>query len=229
MNGGITGLFPAAARWLEGIHIARVKSVQDPDSKGRIQVQLMAADPDGDALIWARVAVPYAGDNFGAFLIPDVDQEVIVAFLAGDTASPIVVGALWNGATSLPETLGGDHVDRWTLTGKNGTRIAIVEESTGQEKVEIATPNGAKATLTDASGGEIKLEVAGNTLKMGTSGVSIQTGSKCEVQASQVSVTASTVSVSAGMSTFSGAVQCDTLITNSVVSPSYTPGAGNVW
>lgn len=229
MNEGTIGLFAAPARWLEGIHLARVKSVKDPDSKARIQVQLLGPDPDGDALIWARVAVPYAGDNFGAFLIPDVDQEVIVAFPAGDTANPVVVGALWNGATSIPETLGGDHVDRWTLTGKNGTRIAIVEQSKGQETVEISTPNGAKATLTDASGGSIKLEVAGNTLTMGTSGVSIQTGNKCEVQASQVTVTASTVTVSAAMSNFSGTVKCDSLVTNSVVSPSYTTGAGNIW
>jgi hypothetical protein len=28
---------------------------------------------------------------------------------------------------------------------------------------------------------------------------------------------------------FDGLVQCQTLITNSVVSASYTPGAGNVW
>lgn len=229
MSDGAIGFFPAAARWLEGIHLARVHSVQDPDAKGRVQIQLLAADPDGDALVWARVAVPYAGDHFGAFLLPDVDQEVVVAFPAGDAASPIVVGALWNGATAMPETLGGDHVDRWALTGKNGTRIAIVEASSGQEKVEISTPNGAKATLTDASGGEIKLEVAGNTVKMGTAGVSIQTGNACEVQASRVTVSAGTVSVSAGMSTFSGTVQCDTLITNAVVSPSYTPGAGNVW
>ncbi|MBV9931296.1 MAG: hypothetical protein JO013_10165 [Alphaproteobacteria bacterium] len=223
------GRFPAPARWLEGIHLARVKSVQDPDAKGRVQVQLLGPDPDGDALIWARVAVPYAGDHFGAFLLPDVGQEVIVAFPSGDTASPIVVGALWNGATALPETLGGDHVDRWSLTGKNGTRIAIVEESNGQEKVEISTPAGAKATLTDASGGEMKIEVAGNTVKLNPSGVSIETPGKCDVQASQVSVTASTVSVSAAMSTFSGIVKCDTLITNSVISSSYTPGAGNVW
>lgn len=229
MSGGTLGLFPAPARWLEGIHLARVRSVQDPDSTGRVQVQLLAPDPDGDALVWARVAVPYAGNQFGAFLLPDVDQEVVVAFPAGDAASPIVVGALWNGATTLPETLPGNQVDRWTLTGKNGTRIAIVEESSGQEKVEIATPAGSKATLTDAGGGEIKLEVGGNTLKMGTSGVSIQAAGTCEVQASQVKVSAGMVTVDAGFSKFSGVVQCDTLITNSVVSSSYTPGAGNVW
>ena len=37
------------------------------------------------------------------------------------------------------------------------------------------------------------------------------------------------VTVNAGMSTFSGVVQADTAITNSVISASYTPGAGNIW
>ncbi len=37
------------------------------------------------------------------------------------------------------------------------------------------------------------------------------------------------VKVDAAMSTFSGVVKCDTLISNSVVSASYTPGAGNIW
>jgi len=223
------GLFAAPAQWLAGAHIAKVVSVQDPQSKARVQVQLLSADPDGDAPIWARVAVPFAGDNYGAFLLPDVGCEVLVQFLAGDTTNPIVIGTLWNGATGIPESLPGNAVDRWTLCGKNGTRIAIVEESAGQEKVEIETPNGAKATLTDASGGSIKLEVAGNTFEMSTSGVSIQTSSECKVQASTVTVTASSVSVNTGMATFSGTVQCATLIANSVVGTSYSPGAGNVW
>lgn len=223
------GLFAAPAQWLAGAHIAKVVSVQDPDSKSRVQIQLLSADPDGEAPIWARVAVPFAGDNYGAFFIPDVGCEVLVQFLAGDTTNPIVIGTLWNGATGIPETLPGNAVDRWAICGKNGTRIAIVEESAGQEMVEIETPAGARATLTDQAGGSIKLEVAGNTFEMSTSGVSIQTSSQCEVQASTVTVTASSVSVNTSMATFSGTVQCNTLIASSVVSSSYTPGAGNVW
>jgi uncharacterized protein involved in type VI secretion and phage assembly len=225
----LAGLFPAPALWFAGAHLAKVVSVQDPDSLGRVQVQLVAADPDGEAPIWARVAVPFAGDNFGAYLIPDVGAEVLVVFTANDATHPIVIGALWNGDTEVPESLAGDHVDRWALCGKNGTRIAIVEESEGQETVEITTPGGAAATLTDGSGGEITLEVAGNTITMGTSGVSIEATAECSITASTVSVSAGSVTVDAGLSRFSGVVQCDTLISNSVISSSYTPGAGNVW
>ena len=49
------------------------------------------------------------------------------------------------------------------------------------------------------------------------------------VRASTVEVNAVMVTVNAGMSKFSGVVQCDTLISNSVVSATYSPGAGNIW
>ena len=49
------------------------------------------------------------------------------------------------------------------------------------------------------------------------------------MQASQVKISAGMVTVNAGMSTFSGVVKADTVITNAVISTSYTPGAGNIW
>ena len=224
-----TGLFPAAAHWFGGAHLAKVTSVQDPLSQGRVQIQLMGADPDRAAPIWARVAVPFAGDNYGAFLIPGVDTEVLVVFNSNDPDYPIVIGSLWNGSTSLPESLPGDAVDRWTLTGKNGTRIAIVEESAGQETVEITTPSGLSAKLTDSGGGEITLKQAGNQIKMNSSGVTIQAAVTCKVNAPTVKVSASMVQVDAPFTKFNGVVQCNFLVATGVISSLYTPGAGNVW
>jgi uncharacterized protein involved in type VI secretion and phage assembly len=222
--------FATAPHWLMGAHIAIVTSVQDPDRKSRIQVQIIGADADGDALLWARVAVPFAGDNRGAFLIPDVGDEVIVHFIGGDPRFPVVCGALWNGQTAVPETIAGDRIDRWTLTGRNGTRIAIIEENQGQEKVEIETPTGQKATLTDASGGKIELATAGGSrLTMDSAGVKITTSGKFEVQASSIKMTAGQVNVDTALAKFSLAVKCEMLTTTSVVSKSYTPGAGNIW
>ena len=57
----------------------------------------------------------------------------------------------------------------------------------------------------------------------------VTASAQVKVQASTVQVDAGMVTVNAGMSKFSGVVQCDTLISNSVVSASYTPGAGNIW
>ena len=69
----------------------------------------------------------------------------------------------------------------------------------------------------------------GNVVKLEPAGITVTTPAKLTVQASTVEVTASMVTVNAAMSKFSGVVQADTVITNSVVSSSYTPGAGNVW
>ncbi len=209
-------------------YLARVTDVNDPQNLARVKVELYALDTSSDAALWARVASPFAGDKRGGFFIPQVGDEVLVVFVGGDARHPIVVGGLWNGAAAPPETLNG-KVDRWTITGKAGTRIAIIEESDATATIECKTPQGVKLTMTDESGGKVKIECAGNTVTIDTQGVSIEAAAKVKVQASQVEVSAGMVKVDAAMSTFSGVVKCDTLITNSVVSTSYTPGAGNIW
>ncbi|HEY6169390.1 MAG TPA: phage baseplate assembly protein V [Verrucomicrobiae bacterium] len=215
---------------LRGCHLAQVTSVQDPDSLARVKVKLLTLDGDGEAEIWARVAVPFAGADRGALFIPDVGDEVFVAFVAADPRFPIVLGGLWNGGAQPPEQPGGDRVNRWSITGKAGTRIAIVEESSGSAKIEFKTPNGVSGTLTDESGGSITFEdTAGNSIKIDSQGISLQAASKVSVQAGQVSISAGMVSVDAGMSKFSGVVKCDVLQATSVVASTYTPGAGNVW
>jgi hypothetical protein len=69
----------------------------------------------------------------------------------------------------------------------------------------------------------------GNSLKMESAGMTLTASAKVTVNASTVEISAGMVTVNAGMSKFSGVVQADTVITNSVVSASYTPGAGNIW
>lgn len=214
-------------------YLAEVVSVQDTDSLSRVKVKLLSFDAIGeqDAEIWARVAVPFAGDNRGAFFIPDVGDEVLVTFVNDDTRFPIVIGSLWNGSASPADQLGGsgDRVDRWSIKGKEGTRIAIEEENASSATVIITTPGGRSAELTDSGSGKIEFRSSGTTVTIDTQGVTIDTPMNLTVQATQVSISAAMVTVDAGMSKFSGVVQADSIITNSIVSASYTPGAGNIW
>jgi uncharacterized protein involved in type VI secretion and phage assembly len=212
-------------------YLAEVVSVSDPDDLARVQVRLLNADgiADQDGPLWARVAVPFAGGDRGAFFLPDVGDEVLVSFVHGDARLPVVVGGLWNGGARAPETLGGDRVDRWTLVGKAGTRIAIVEASAAEATISFETPGGVSGVLTDRSGGSITLDAAGASVTIDSGGVAVTTPAKVKVEASQVEVTAGQVTVNAAMSRFSGVVQCDTLIATTVIGTTYTPGAGNVW
>jgi uncharacterized protein involved in type VI secretion and phage assembly len=219
----------APSRGLGSAWLAEVVSVSDPERLARVQVRLLGWDGVGeqDAPVWARVASAFAGAGRGAFLIPDVGDEVLVVFAGGDPRYPVVVGGLWNGGAAPPEQLGGDRVDRWTLVSKKGSKISIVEQSA--PTITLETPGGVSATLTDQGGGEIELVAGGTTITLNAQGVTVQTGGKVSVQASQVDVSAGMVKVDAAMSTFSGMVKCDVLQASTVISATYTPGAGNVW
>jgi uncharacterized protein involved in type VI secretion and phage assembly len=223
------GHLAQAGWWMGGAHLAVVTSIQDPESKGRVQIQVYASDPDGTALVWARVAVGFAGTNYGAFFLPDVGEEVLVVFAANDARYPVVIGALWNGAHDLPEQCPGDRIDRWTLTGRNGTRIAIIEESNGTETVEITTPGEATARLTDESGGEIHLQVGTHSITMGNAGIAIETSSEFSVQAATVSITANTVTTTTQSATFSATATIPSLFATSVTSAAYNSAPGNIW
>jgi len=213
-----------------------VKSVKDPENRNRVQVRIFNTDgvADQDAPVWARVAVPFAGGKRGAFFIPSVGDEVVVVFLSGDPRFPIVIGGLWNGRDAAPETLGGsgDAVDRWTITGKAGTRIAIVEESASNATIKFSTPGGLTGTMTDGGGGSIEFtNSAGTSVKIDTSGATINapTGKVQITAASEVDVSAPFVNVTAALSKFSGIVQCQLLQATTVVATTYSPGAGTVW
>jgi uncharacterized protein involved in type VI secretion and phage assembly len=216
-----------------GTHLAEVVSVDDKTGRGRVQIRLYDHDNVGqqDAAIWARVAVPFAGSSMGAFFIPGKGDEVLVSFLNADPRLPIVVGGLWNGNAKQPETLGGqgDAVDRWTLTGKNGTRIAIVEEQAGA-LIKLSTPNGITATFTDQSGGQIKLDNgSGTTITADSSGVTVQTSSNISMTGSEVTITgSSSITLDTDTVTCANTIDCVTLIASTVVADTYTTGAGNV-
>ncbi len=217
------GLVPAA-------YLAEVTDLNDPSNLARVKVRLLNFDgvTDHDGPLWARVAVPFAGNNRGTFFIPDVGDEVLVTFVNGDSRHPIVIGGLWNGTDAAPASISGGQNKQKVIRSKNGVKLTLEDED-GQEKFITETPGGQKITLRDGPGSITIEDSNGNSIKLESSGITINAAAQINVSASQVSVSAGMVQVDAGMSKFSGVVQCDTLISNTVVSATYTPGAGNIW
>lgn len=214
-----------------GVHPALVVDIKDPDSQGRVKIRLPWSPDSGGATceLWARVATLMGGNNRGTWFIPDVDDEVLVAFEAGDARRPYVLGGLWNGQDKAPESMdGGGNNHRKVIRSRNGVKVTL-DDQDGQEKLILETPGGQKVTLKDGPGAVEIVDSNGNSVKLETAGITINASAKVTVQAGQVAVSAGMVQVDAGMSKFSGVVQCDTLISNSVISASYTPGAGNIW
>lgn len=115
-----------------------------------------------------------------------------------------------------------------------GAKPAWATVDTGDE-VLIAFDGGDPRSpvvlgkLWGGAGDKLTIECQGSTIRIDASGITIQAAAKVKVAASTMELDAGMIEVNAGMAKFSGVVQCDTLIANSVVAASYTPGAGNVW
>lgn len=211
---------PHSLGQLNSLHIAKVVDNQDPEARGRIQVQLQTADMQ----FWATAMTASAGQGYGISFLPKIDELVILAFLSPET--PVILGALWSGSDSKPED--SEPVEeRYAIQTPSGLQMIFDDEN--GPNVEVKTPNGYRVQITDEGGGEIHIEKGSEEIKLSSSGIEIKASSKVKVEAAQVDVQASFVKVDAGMSQFSGVVKCDTLISNSVISSSYTPGAGNIW
>jgi len=222
-----TGL---GGRWY-GVFPALVSDINDPDGQGRVKVKLpWASDVDeAEYNAWARLTTFMAGNNRGSWFIPDVDDEVLVAFEAGDPRRPYIVGSLWNGSDSPPDTMdGAGNNYRKVLCSRNGVKVTL-DDQDGQEQFRVETPGGQQLTLKDGPGQVLIEDSNGNSVKLETSGITVTASAKVTINASMVEISASMVTVNAGVSKFSGVVQADTIISNSVVSASYTPGAGNIW
>ncbi len=214
-----------------GVYVAQVVDIKDPDGQGRVRIKLPWSPDSGNSeyQAWARLAMMMAGNNRGTWFIPDVDDEVLVAFNAGDTRHPYVIGALWNGQDAPPESMdgsGNNHVK--TIQSRNGVRISLNDED-GQESLTLETPGGQRLVLKDGPGAVEIEDSNGNSVKLETSGITVNASAKVTLNASVVEISASAVTVNAGFSKFSGVLQADTIITNSIISASYTPGAGNIW
>ena len=99
----------------------------------------------------------------------------------------------------------------------------------GDEQLVIDTASGQRITLRQSSASVLIEDANGNTIRLDPTGITITAAAKVVVSASQLEIDASMVTVNAGMAKFSGVVQADTLIANSVIASSYTPGVGNIW
>jgi hypothetical protein len=86
----------------------------------------------------------------------------------------------------------------------------------------VETPGGRTITLNDQTASVEIDDGNGNIIKLAPAGITIQAASKVRIDASEIQL-------NAGTTKFSGTVQCDALVSNSVISASYSPGVGNIW
>jgi len=135
------------------IAVALVTDNNDPDGMGRIKVQypwLM-----DDTSFWARMASPMAGPNRGIYFLPEIGDEVLIAFEHGDIHYPYMIGALWNGQDNPVEpnstaVSGGKVVHRVTKTRKG--HIIMLDDTDSKEQIKYTTQGNHTFCMDDTSG-----------------------------------------------------------------------------
>ncbi len=174
---------------LYGVTVGVVTNNQDPDGLGRVKVKLPWLSDDVESH-WARVASPMAGNDRGLYFLPEVDDEVLVAFEHGSPEFPYVLGALWNGKDKAPESNddGGNNIR--TIKSRSG-HVVRLDDTDGSEKIEIVDGSGANSivistadnTITITADADITIESGSGKLILSGNGIEIKSQAEVKVEA----------------------------------------------
>jgi phage baseplate assembly protein V len=191
-----------------GVVIGRVREVAgDEMSISRVKVELPFIG-DGELSGWARVAVPMAGSSYGTYFIPNVGDEVLVAFEQGDVNTPYVLGALWNASARPP--VASPLEQHWMIKTRAGNTIDLAEQP---PSITIETPSGQKIEMS-AEG--IKIKTGTSSVELTADGVTVKGTNLNLTGTAAVNISAPNVTVkSDGVMTVQSSGVCN--ITGSVV------------
>ena len=148
-----------------GMVVGIVTNVNDPEGLARVKVKFPTISDDLESN-WARLVTPMAGPGRGFEFIPEVNDEVLVAFENGDINKPYILGSLWNGKDKPPElsnniVASNGKVQKRIIHSPSGHRITI-DDSDGKEKISIVDKTGKNSIELDSSGNQIAIKTEGD-------------------------------------------------------------------
>jgi uncharacterized protein involved in type VI secretion and phage assembly len=177
-----------------GIYIGIVKENYDKEKLGRVRVEYPWRN-EIDKTAWARVLSPMAGNKRGFYFIPEIGDEVLVAFEEGNVNKPYIIGSLWNGEDEPPE-LNNDNKNYIKKVKTKGGHELIFDDSEKNGKIQIKTRSGQTVLIDDSTGSE-NIEIkdnGGNMIKLNSKppSVSIESGGSLMIKANMIEIEAKT-------------------------------------
>lgn len=176
------------SRRLLGVVVGVVTNNQDPDGMGRIKVKFPWLN-DQDESHWARICSLMAGKGRGAYFLPEINDEVLLAFEHGDRRFPYILGALWNGKDAPPTTNSDGRNDVRLIKSRSGHVIRLNDED-GKETIEIIDKNDNSITfdavrnsLTIATKKDIMLSAPQGTITLDAQTIEIKASTQTTLQA----------------------------------------------
>jgi uncharacterized protein involved in type VI secretion and phage assembly len=173
--------------YVKGVAIGIVTQNKDDDGLGRVKLRF-PWNTDASESCWARLALPMAGKDRGLVLIPEVGDEVLVAFEREDLRFPYVLGALRNGKEKGPFTNPDGKNDIRILTSRKKHHLKFDDGSKGV--VELFHEKGRKV-LIDDNGFSVQDE-KGNVVKVDSNSGAMTIEAK-----GQINIKAATITIEA--------------------------------
>ena len=192
-SGGGSGA--GGGQMINGMLTATVTNTKDPEKLGRIKVQFLGQGTDNET-DWIRVAAFAAGSKKGAFFLPEVGEEVLVAFIQGSIDRPVAIGVLWENTDKPPEENADGKNNVKMLKTRAGHTVTFDDDSS-KAKIEIKSSAGHTITLDDASGKEkieIKDKSGSNKITIDTTkkDITMESGMTLNIKAQNITIEAQT-------------------------------------
>jgi len=175
---------------VNGIVIGLVTDLADPENIGRVKVSYPhLGDGKSD---WARLVSLMAGKDRGAFFRPEVGDEVLVAFELGDVRRPYILGSLWSTTDTPPPDDGQAAQNNWRFIKSRNGHIIKLDDTNGQEKIEITGSDGQRKIVFDIAGkkiqvtcdsGDVEVSATAGTVKVEATTVEIKASGNMNLEA----------------------------------------------
>ena len=186
----------AGGRGSTNMVVGQVSDANDPEGQGRVKLTFPWLS-DTYVSDWARSVQPGAGKDRGWMVIPEVGDEVLVAFEQGDIRRPYVLGGLYNGVDTPPaggvKLIDGSSgaVNRRSMVSRRGHRVDLIDEDGRTEGITLTTTGDKLKLVMDSMATTITLHSDGKVLIEGKGGVVIDSASaKLELKGGEVSISA---------------------------------------
>jgi uncharacterized protein involved in type VI secretion and phage assembly len=186
-----------------GVTLGIVTDIDDTKNLGRVKLRFPWLSSRVESA-WARIATPWGGQRRGSYFLPEVDDEVLVAFRHGDLGYPYVLGFVWSEKDPPPEET--PKANRRELRSKRDSQL-VFDDTEGKESLTMRTRNGYLVSVDEGAcqvklsepNGQLEISVtAGAGGGAGTISITAQTGDiRLKAPAGKVSVEGSSVDVKA--------------------------------
>ena len=187
---------PLGGRRIPGVVVGVVTAAADPEMQCRVKLKFPWFSDDYET-DWARNVQVWAGKGYGSVIVPEVGDEVLVAFEQGDIHRPFVLGGLYNGMdkpyAGTPELVGADgKVNRRDLVSRTGHLLSMTELAGQSDGILVKTAGGGYKLELSKQGRTVTLEADGSIVieAKGTGAMTIKAAGNLDISGRQISIKA---------------------------------------